>query len=246
MTNIEPVSLHPSEPKAAPGQLALGIAKIAMAALCLGLLAGCMPNSPEAAANTESRYPLAAESQLVTQPVVFEAGQAELGKVDKSRLYVFLAYFLQSGGGALEIRQTADAYDPQAEARMQAVHRYLLLHGAQRHEIRLRRIAGASAEGGPIILSFEKFTATAYKCGQRNARISPNPTNTQHPDMGCSVRSNMAAMISNPAELERPRVRQPGSAARRARVIQNHHAGQPTESARGDGESASSIRDLGG
>ena len=62
MTNIEPVSLHPSEPKAAPGQLALGIAKIAMAALCLGLLAGCMPNSPEAAANTESRYPLVAES----------------------------------------------------------------------------------------------------------------------------------------------------------------------------------------
>ncbi len=246
MTQNEPVSFLPSGPNKAPERLTLGIAKFAAAALCLGWLAGCMPSSPEAAANTESRYPLTAESQLVTQPVVFEAGKAELDALEKARLEAFLRHFMQSGGGVLEIRQTADPYDPQAEARMQALYHHLLRRGAKRYEIRQRRIAGTSAEGGPIILSFEKFTAKTFKCGQRNAQISPNPTNMVHPDMGCSLRANMTAIISNPADLERPRVRQPGSGMRRSRVIQNHNAGQPTESTRGDSETASSIRDLGG
>lgn len=246
MTNIEPVSFHPSKPDVTSRSLAIGLAKFVVVTLCLGWLTGCLPSKPEAAANAETRYPLAAESQLDTQPVIFKAGKTELETMEKNRLDVFLAYYRQSGGGVLEIQQTADAYDPHAEKRMQAVRRHVMHSGAKPHEIRLRRITGTSAEGNLVILSFKKFTAKTYKCGQRNAQISPNPSKMQHPDMGCALRSNMAAIISNPADLERPSVRQPGSATRRARVIQNHHAGQPTESARGDGESASSIRDLGG
>ncbi len=225
---------------------AMAVAKFAVAALCLGWLAGCMPNPPEAAVDTSIRYPLAVESRLVTQPVLFKSGEVQLETAEIARLDAFLVHFLRSGGGILEIRQTADAYDPQAESRIQAVRRHVLRRCALPHEIRLRRIAGDSADGGPIILSFESFTVKSLKCNQRNFPISPNPTNMLHPDMGCSVRSGMAAMIANPADLQRPRTETPSHGGRRSRVIQSYGAGQPTESERGDGEAASSIRDLGG
>lgn len=226
--------------------VAAGIAKIAMAALCLGWLAGCMPNTPEAAADTSTRYPLAAESRLVTQPVIFEDGEARLNGAEKARLDAFLAHFFKSGGGILEIRQTADANDPRAESRIQAVRRHVRRRGAQPYEIRLRRITSSDAGDGPIIVSFESFAVKSLKCNQRNYPITPNSQNIQHPDMGCSVRSGMAAMIANPADLQRPRMETPGYGPRRSRVIQNYGAGQPTEATRGDNEGASSIRDLGG
>jgi type IV pilus biogenesis protein CpaD/CtpE len=53
-------------------------------------------------------------------------------------------------------------------------------------------------------------------------------------------------MVSNPADLQRAQARQPADAARRNRVIQNYRTGTTTEAEKGEGESAGSIRDLGG
>jgi len=59
------------------------------------------------------------------------------------------------------------------------------------------------------------------------------------------MRANIAAMVVNPADLERPQAEQPSDATRRGRVIKNYRAGEATEATRGEGESASSIRALG-
>ena len=88
--------------------------------------------------------------------------------------------------------------------------------------------------------------ARTFNCDQRNMPTAANPSNMQHPDFGCSLRTGIAAMVSNPADLERPRTRQPSDGTRRARVIHNYRAGQPTESTRGANEQSNSIRELGG
>ena len=230
----------------ASGGAIRNLAKLAAAAVCLGWLAGCSPNTPDAAIDQRDRYPFTVESKLVTQAVVFESDAVSLDAAEKDRLDVFLAHFMQSGGGALEIRQTAVADDKQAEARLQALRKHILKKGARPHEIRVRRIVQGDTDDGPIILSFQQYTANPINCPLRNIRTTANPKNTRHPNYGCSLRSGIAAMVSNPADLEKPRRMQPGDGMRRSRVIRNYRAGEPTEAARGENESSGSIRDLGG
>ncbi len=230
----------------APRRLSPGLIKVAIAALSLGWLSGCVPNTPDAASTPLTRYPFVTDSKVVTQAVVFQANTATLDEAEKIRVNTFLTHFLQSGDGVLEIRLPAAADERQAEARLQALRKHLFNKGAQPYEIRLRKVAGAKSDNGPIILSFESFAARPIECTERNAPTAYNPTNMQHPDYGCSLRAGIAAMISNPADINQPRDRQPSDAARRSRVIQNYRAGQPTESSRGENESSNSIRELGG
>ena len=230
----------------ARGRHAPMLVKIAATALCLGMLAGCSGNPPEAAMDPKTRYPFAVDSKLIIQPAMFQAGSVELDNAEKARLKAVLIHFIRSGGGVLEIRQTGAMDDPQAEARLQALHKFALQSGAQPYEIRLRRVPGKADKNGPIILSFESFAARSFECTNRNAPTADNPTNMRHPDLGCSIRTGIAAMISNPADLQQPRDRRPGDGMRRTRVIRNYRAGEPTEATRGKNENSSSIRDLGG
>ncbi len=229
----------------APRRFTPRLVKFAAAAICLAWLSGCAPNSPDMASDPMTRYPFTVDSELVTQPVVFQPQAVTLDAAEKDRLNAFLIHFFQSGGDVLEIRSTTAADDQRAEARLQALERHILNKGAQPHEIRLRKVAGAKTENGPIILSFESFTVRPIKCTRRNAPTAANPTNMQHPDFGCSLRAGIAAMVANPADLEQPRELQPGDAAWRSRVMQNYRAGQPTESVRGKKEQSNSIRGLG-
>jgi pilus assembly protein CpaD len=193
-----------------------------------------------------TRYPFVTDSKVVTQAVVFQANTATLDEAEKIRINTFLTHFLQSGGGVLEIRLPAAANERQAEDRTQALQKHIFNKGARPYEIRLRKVAGAKSDNGPFILSFESFAARPIECPERNAPTAYNPTNRQHPDYGCSLRAGIAAMISNPADIRRPRDRQPSDAARRSRVIKNYRAGQPTESTQGENEASNSIRELGG
>ena len=225
-----------------------GLGKIAAAIACLGWLAGCMPNTPSAAAGPETRYPYIVESQLVTQPVVYQADAIQLDRVETGRVAAFLNQFFKTGGGVLEIRAASAADDPVVKARVQALRQHALMRGAQPHELRLRRVAapnGSDSGSGPIILSFESSTAKVAACTQRNAPTAHNPSNMTHPDLGCSLRRNIAAMISNPSDLKEPQTEQQGDSMRRSRVIRNYRAGEPTEATRGSKESAGSIRGLG-
>ena len=232
-------------PASARRRFAPGFIKFTAAAICLGWLSGCAPNTPDAASNPMTRYPFAVDRKLVTQPVIFPSDAVTLDEAEKTRVIAFLTHFLQSGGGVLEIRLTAAADDQRADARLRALQMYVLKKGARPDEIRLRKVAGAKTDNGPVILSFEQFAARSFKCTRRNWPTAANPTNRQHPDFGCSLRANVAAMVSNPADMARPRASQPGDATRRGPVIQNYRLGQPTEAARGEKESSDSIRELG-
>jgi pilus assembly protein CpaD len=224
-------------------------AKMAVAALCLAWLTGCMssaPNTPEQISEPALNYPITADSRLVTQPILFAPGQTAIEPRDLQSLNAFLKHFFKSGGNVVEIRQLAGADDAKAQARLDTLRRHMLYLGVRPHEIVYHRIDGQDAGSGPIILSFESYSARNIECTQRNANSSHNPTNERHPDWGCALRSNIAAMIANPSDLKTPRPEQPASSARRSRVQQNYGVGAPTEAVRGAGEAVGSIRDLGG
>ncbi len=221
-------------------------AKLAAMALCLTLLAGCLPNPPEAGRTPADLYPFKADGRLVTQPIIFETGTATLGNDEKRSLNAMIKHYFKRGGGLLEIRQTTAGDNDEAKARLQAVRGYILRQGVRPSEIGLRRIAGTDDGGGPIIVSFESFTLRTIACNQRNRPTANNPTNKRHPDFGCALRAGLAVMIANPADMETPQPELPGDGRRRARVHRNYSAGEPTEATRGSSENTGSIRQLGG
>jgi pilus biogenesis lipoprotein CpaD len=220
-------------------------AGFAIGTLCLFCFPGCMPNLPNPQLNTATRYPFIVESQLVTQQVMFQAGQVTLDQGESDRVDSFLTKFLRGGGGILEIKLVATLTDAERQERLQALRQYIVDHGTQSHDIRMIRIPGGKGDGDSIILSYTKYTVEPIQCDRRNAPTANDPTNFPHPDLGCSMRANFAAMVVNPAHLERPQAEQPSDATRRGRVIKNYRAGEATEATRGEGESASSIRALG-
>ena len=220
-------------------------AGFAIGTLCLFCFSGCMPNLPSPQLNITTRYPFIVESQLATQQVMFQAGQVTLDQGERDRVGSFLTNFLRGGGGILEIKLAAALTDEEGQARLQALRQYIVDHGTQSHEIRVSRLPGGKGGRDSIILSYTKYTVEPIQCDQRNAPTANNPTNFPHPDLGCSMRANIAAMVVNPADLERPQAEQPSDAQRRGRVIKNYRAGEATEATRGQGESATSIRALG-
>lgn len=222
------------------------IGRIAATVLCLAWLAACAPNTPEAIMDTDTKYPFLVDSRMVTQPVIFVPGQTAISKVDIKSLNVFVHHFFKSGGHKLDIRISSADDDAQGKARLETLRRHILRLGVRPGEITLHRIDGVIDRGGPMILSFESYSVRPIECTQRNVGTSPNPSNTKHPDHGCSLRAGIAAMIANPADLQSPRPEGPAFGARRGRVLRNYGEGQPTEGARGDNESSGSIRDLGG
>ena len=220
-------------------------ASFSIGTLCLFCFSGCMPNLPSPQLNIATRYPFIVESQLATQQVMFQAGQVTLDQGERDRVGSYLTNFLRGGGGILEIKLVDTLNGAEGEARLQALRQYILGHGTQPHKIRVNRIAGGNGDGDPIILSYTKYAVEPIQCERRNAPSANNPANFPHPDLGCSMRANIAAMVVNPADLERPQAEQPSDAQRRGRVIKNYRAGEATEATRGQGESATSIRALG-
>ena len=217
----------------------------AMGSLSLVFFSGCMPNLPTPDINMTTRYPFVVESELVTQRVKFQGSKLALDKVEIVRVNSFLTSFLRDSGGVLEIRIPAALDDAKAESRLRVLLNYINKRGTPTEDVHVSQIPGGHGNDDLMILSYNKFAVETIKCDRRNTRTAYNPSNLPHPDLGCSSRSNIAAMVANPADLERPQTMQPSDPTRRVRVIKKYRAGEATEATRGPGESASSIRSLG-
>jgi pilus assembly protein CpaD len=98
----------------------------------------------------------------------------------------------------------------------------------------------ANGRNAPMVLGFRAYKAIAPDCPQKAAfNFADASSNNDMPSLGCSVRTNMAAMISNPADLLGEREIEPGDAARRQIQLQLYREGQPTGAERSDAETGS-------
>lgn len=73
---------------------------------------------------------------------------------------------------------------------------------------------------------------SVYDCG--NIQVPDVRLNTQNaatPGFGCSHQSNLTVMVSEPADLQRPRAMTPADQAVRDRVLEAYREGQNTSTA---------------
>ena len=82
-----------------------------------------------------------------------------------------------------------------------------------------------------------RFEAQAPECAPLWEQDLAHQSNNQPwASFGCATQANLAAMISDPADLLGPRQEDPRDAARRARVLEAYRQGQQTHANRSDDE----------
>lgn len=171
-----------------------------------------------------------------TIEVVLDQNASELSLADKRRVRAFMRAYNDHGHGPLVMLLPEGAPNQQFSVGAIAQAREIAFENG----VDYQEISGGSKFGRypSMILSFKKYDAVAPDCKSfAEVDISDIRSNNDLPNLGCSVRTNMAAMIADPADLLGTRELDPGDIERRTQVLEQFRAGQPTASQRNEGES---------
>lgn len=152
----------------------------------------------------------------------------------------FGANYRAVGHGALMVSTPTGAGDADAAAHVaQSVRMQLVDNGVSFAAIAGGTYDAAGRGTAPVVLSFSRFEAEAPECTPLwKVDLSSALDNRVTKNFGCSINANLAAMISDPADLNGPRAEDPRDAARRDVVLGKYREGEPTGATRGPDERA--------
>lgn len=216
------------------------------ATICVLAVAGCSKEQLYGEPyDAERRHPFVVDSSQEAYAARVDGDTVKLDGAPGPNLDAFVADFMHHGSGTIDIAVGRDpAKDIGLRAEVDALRTALRQRGVRGNEIRVIRTPVQPADDDTIVLSYLRYQARRIDCGQQPTGSGFNPRNATHPDYGCSIQANIAASVANPADLERPRQRQPADAMRRSLVIESYRSGESTGRERGEGEQARSIEQL--
>lgn len=227
--------------------------------LVLGIgLAGCQQTTsmmPEASPemSTREKYPISVSPQqetLVLSPVL--VGN-KLGVADADKVTNFAGGYIQKGHGPLSIILPTLPNSPAITRQMEAINAILFERGVTGRQIEWRIATPATrssdvpgngavapvkpaASGNPpaaLVFSYTRYVATVKReCGDWEDTMDSNHDNHPWTNFGCAQQHNLAAMVSDPRDLEQPRPSTPIDVDRRTVVIKAYREGKKTTSER--------------
>ncbi|MEM8617869.1 MAG: CpaD family pilus assembly protein [Pseudomonadota bacterium] len=215
---------------------------------CAGLfLAGCQSGKkPPSNVPTEyltgtslDRNAIGVRSQTQFLEVNLNPADSQLRLPEIARVQSFLADYQSRGHGPLILSSPKNAPNPQLAVGATAEVRELAWNAGIEYE----QIAGSAYDASgrraaPIIMAFKTYIAIKPDCPQLSEIDFTNAiSNSDLPTLGCAVRTNMAAMIADPADLLGQRPLEEGDILRRLVMLENFREGAATGADRGDDES---------
>lgn len=220
-----------------------------LAILALGAslmtLGGCASSAPTAASADSlqgtvlSRNEIGVQKRTEFLEIAIHPEASELSDSDRTRIRNFVAAYAQSGHGPLILSLPEASANPQlavtalAEARAIAWDK-----GVEYSEISGTAHGAGMATSQPLILAYQAYDAVAPECRQKSAiDFSDVSSNGPQATLGCSVRTNLAAMIADPADLLGNRPLEPGDADRREVILAKFREGVSTGAERSAAES---------
>ena len=120
---------------------------------------------------------------------------------------------------------------PAATATAYAARDALESFGVPKTLIEIAGYQGEVSPNAPVRVSYLGRQAQIDDCDQSFPDLTDSITNRPAPNFGCALNSNLAAMIADPADIDRPRGIDPADAGRRQVVVEKYRAGQVTSSA---------------
>lgn len=150
----------------------------------------------------------------------------------------FGAGYRAVGHGPLMVSTPSGGANSDAAARMAQATRMALVDSG----VPFAAIAGATYDAGaaasaPVILTYNRFEAAAPTCAPVwSENLADATSNNSTALFGCAMKANLAAMISDPADLNGPRPTDPRDAARRDVVLDKYRNGEPSGATRSEDE----------
>jgi pilus assembly protein CpaD len=132
-------------------------------------------------------------------------------------MHRFVARYKAEGVGQLSVSVPghADAGTSQVLAELGRVLRDVDV--APRRVVRVRHADGN--RGRPVVrLSYASPQAVAPECGHWHRDVARDPERVHYPEFGCATQRNLAGMVANSRDLQRPQDEQPRSAERRSQT----------------------------
>lgn len=214
-----------------------GSARLLLCLLAAGGLGACDKTEAVRYAprdlTVEQRYPIV----LAEEPVVMELpvvpGSARLTTGQRAEIAGFLRAYRAGASGPLVIRTPSGTRNEAAAlSTVEEIRRIVAEVDISQSAIKFRPYSGSRGRGiyPPVILAYKGVKAVTAECGDWSENVAANYGNNQYPNYGCSAQRNLAAMASNPQDLDRARALDPASTERRQTVRDRYIKGESTPS----------------
>ncbi len=219
---------------------------IALLGISVVIIAGCQSN--QAPANVPLSYfeGTALDRNVVTARATTEYLEIKLNPMDSqlrltetARVRGFLADYNARGHGPLIISVPKGAENPQLAIEAVVEAREMAWEAG----IEYAQIAGSAYDArgrrsAPLVLAFKAYVAIAPDCPSLSQIDFANASsNSDLSTLGCAVRTNMAAMIADPADMFGQRELEGTDAVRRQTQLEAWREGGQTGAERSDAES---------
>lgn len=220
----------------------------AAALLCATVLAGC--NAEELALDDryapsyEERYAIKVEKKPVSMGVVPHDGMLSGEQINA--ISGFATEAKTNAQSVVTVRYPSG--NPGSREAAQGIAELLVARGVPPSKIRAASYSGG--RGAPVEVTFLRKVAVTQACGDWSSNLGVEHGNNGYENFGCSIRHNMAAMVTNPEDFEGPRAMEPALAANRMAAlkiyIRNPWAGSRSATTLSAGSSGDSSTGGGG
>lgn len=212
--------------------LLLGVSALAA---CAGIPKPDINSAPIASA--ADRHEPSAEAAVQTLEIAVAPGQSELAGGDRAQLRAFANDYLRYGHGPLALETPSGAANSEAASVLAADARRTLAEAGVSYAAIAGSTRAANAESAPILVSFNRFEARAPECAPLYEQDLAHQNNNQSwASFGCATNFNLAAMVEDPADLNRPRDLAARDSGRRDTVMEAYREGDQTHADRSNDE----------
>jgi pilus assembly protein CpaD len=213
--------------------LAVAATVAAMASLAL---AACeeqrrLPDHVAVALNdTTMRHPIGFDERREVLNVDLPPRASGLSHNQIADMQRFVTRYKAEGVGRLAVSVASQGRgSPGASHALDDLGRILKEAGVSPSQVARSRHSDAHRTRAMVRLSYARPTAVPPECGHWHRDLGRERERLHYPEFGCATQSNLAGMVANARDLQRPQDEQPRSAERRSQSWSKYIAPEQTE-----------------
>lgn len=155
-----------------------------------------------------------------------------LSPTQRAALEAFAARWRETGGSeTVTVQSPVNSAEPgNARAAAVAVTAVLVALGVPPARLQLTSYDAGGQPGAPLYVRYERYEATGPDCRKGWDNLTSTLKNVASTHFGCAGTANLAAMVADPHDLERPSLTAPADSVRRAIVLDKYRQGVVTSS----------------
>lgn len=211
------------------------------AALALAAAAaGCAyPGDPWDAPQPQDRFPITVRETRSVVEIPVEPARFALSYPEIAAIRGVGAEHLAAGAGPIVIALPIGGGNDEAAVAVGALARDVLAaQGIGYAEIQGTAYDAQGRADAPLVVMVDRYVAEGPTCHRRWADFSDTLSGDSTLNFGCAMQANLAAVVTDPADLIGPRTMTAPDAARRSVVLGLYREGQTTVTQRDDSETA--------